>query len=252
MVGADKVKSEDSTVLLGMKVSGNLKWDHHVKDLKAKLRQRLGLLRRLSHSLPKYALRQVAEGIFTSKLRYGIAVYCKPKLTDEDNSNRILRELTILQNEMIRIITRCRDRRKNMGDLRKKTRSLTVNQLCCYHILIETYSILCYKSSGFMFEKWTTKPGAQRLTRSEEQNNIVVPVNNTCKNSILYYGAKLWNMLPDKVKRANQEENIDPDSAARALTEKELCLLQRQREKKCAEVFKKFIRKWIQENIPAI
>ena len=45
-----------------------------------------------------------ADAIFTSKLRYGIATYMRPKLKIEDEGNKTLKELTILQNEMLRVI----------------------------------------------------------------------------------------------------------------------------------------------------
>ena len=104
-IGGQTIRATNSTKLLGMEVSGDLTWTAHTEKLKKKLRQRLGVLRRLKYSVPKSALKQIAEAIFTSLIRYGIAIYCKPKLTAQDPSNTTLKELTLLQNEMLRIIT---------------------------------------------------------------------------------------------------------------------------------------------------
>ena len=111
-----------------MEVSGDLTWTAHTEKLKKKLRQRLGVLRRLKYSVPKSALKQIAEAIFTSLIRYGIAIYCKPKLTPQDPSNTTLKELTLLQNEMLRIITgKKRSDRVSIESLRKATETSNVN-----------------------------------------------------------------------------------------------------------------------------
>ena len=257
LVGKDTIKSEDSTVLLGMRVSGNLKWDSHVKEMKSKLRQRLGILRRLSYSLPDRALKQVAEGIFTSKLRYGIGLYCKPRLEKTDKSNRVLKDVTILQNDMLRVITHCKKRRdRSVAELRKKTGTLSVNQLCCYHILIEAYSILTNKSSEFIHNKWKGDPAKQvRAPRSEHLNKYIhtvkVPMKQTPnKNGFLYFGAELWNMLPPHLKKLQQDTQERPCEDT-SLSDKEERIRRQQGMRKNAEKFKKSIKTWIMENIPA-
>ena len=70
----------------------------------SKLRQRIGMLRILRHHLPNEVLKLVADAIFTSKVRYGIAIYCRPKLGDENEGNHVLNELKKLQNIMLRVI----------------------------------------------------------------------------------------------------------------------------------------------------
>jgi hypothetical protein len=64
--------------LLGMKVSQNLGFSSHVEQVKKSLDQRTGFLRRLSHHVPRRELRQVAEGICLSMIRYGLAAYGVP------------------------------------------------------------------------------------------------------------------------------------------------------------------------------
>ena len=252
MVGGNKIKSEDSTVLLGMRIAGRLKWDSHVEELKSTLRKRLGLLRRLSYSIPSYALKQIAEGIFSSKLRYGIAIYCKPKILQTDKSNRILTSLTVLQNDMLRVILRCKDRRQmSVEKLREHTKIMTVNQLCCYHILVETYSIISNKSSNFIFNRWNDTPGTQeRIRRAEQIDTLTVPVNQGDKNGFLYYGARLWNLLPANIRKLKKGVELNSD-IARSMSKKEQKLALQRKTRRNADNFKKSIKKWIRDNIPA-
>ena len=72
------------------------------------LKQRLGLLRRIKQRILVKKLILVAEAIFNSKIRYGIAVYLKPMYEKEELKGGILSEntskLQTLQNKMIRSI----------------------------------------------------------------------------------------------------------------------------------------------------
>ena len=252
LVGGNKIKSVDSSVLLGMRIAGRLKWDSHVEEMKSILRKRLGLLRRLSYSLPSYALKQIAEGIFSSKLRYGIALYCKPKILNSDKSNRTLTSLTVLQNDMLRVILRCKDRRQmSVEKLRDCTKIMTVNQLCCYHILVETYSIITNKSSNFIYKRWNDMPGTQERERREEQiDTLTVPVNQGDKNGFLYYGARLWNMLPSNLRKLKKGVELN-SQIARSMSEKEQKMALQRKARRNADVFKKSVKKWIREHIPA-
>ena len=142
------VEASQSTELLGMKIQGNLKWDSHILELKKTLRKRIGVLTRLRHLVPKKSLKMAADAIFTSKLRYGIATYMRPKLKIEDEGNKTLKELTILQNEMLRVITGKKlSDHETLENLRRKTKTMSVNQICIYHIMLETYGIVNLKSS---------------------------------------------------------------------------------------------------------
>ena len=48
------------------------------------LKKRIGLLKRIKKRVPKDKLIIIAESIFNSKIRYGIAVYLKPTFDREE------------------------------------------------------------------------------------------------------------------------------------------------------------------------
>ena len=79
-VAGETLKAKASEKLLGIQVSSSMDWKTHLNKLVTKLNQRLGILRRLKNKVPDTKLKVVAEAIFTSVARYGIAVYYKPRL----------------------------------------------------------------------------------------------------------------------------------------------------------------------------
>ena len=74
-VGGVRLKSKKSDKLLGLHINSNFEWNTHVDKLLITLKQRLGMLKRISTKIPRHKLKIFAESIFNSKIRYGIAVY---------------------------------------------------------------------------------------------------------------------------------------------------------------------------------
>ena len=67
-------------------MSADLDWKVHIETLEKLLKQRLGLLRRIKYKIPKDKLQIVAEAILNSKIRYGIAVYGRPKTEEKQTT----------------------------------------------------------------------------------------------------------------------------------------------------------------------
>ena len=252
-IGPHSVKAEDHTELLGMTISGDLTWSQHAEETKKKLRQRIGILRRLKYNIPQSTMRIIAEALFTSKLRSGIALYCKPRLSNREPKNKLLKELTVIQNDMMRAITMTRHgKRRSIKSLREKTKTTSVNHLCCYHILTEVFSIFSYNTSGLVKELLQKKPGqGSMVTRSKTSGLAKIPVNRGSKNGFLFNAASLWNMLPQSLRElaSNEEEFADAASSGPMKDEKQIQRQVRQKEMHARD-FKRQIKKWISEKIP--
>ena len=68
----------------------------------------MGILRRLKQKVPDDKLIIIADAIFNSIIRYGIAVYLVPTYETEDLKARKLSnetyDLQVLQNKMLRLV----------------------------------------------------------------------------------------------------------------------------------------------------
>ena len=108
----------------------------------------------------------VAESIFNSKLRYGIALYLNPVYENEEVKARHLtteaRKLQIIQNDMLRMVFGYRPQDMiNMEKLREEIRMFSVNQMNMYHVYLETFNVINYGSSDKIQAKW--RPEEQRV-----------------------------------------------------------------------------------------
>ena len=166
----------------------------------------------------------IADAIFNAKLRYGIALYFKPRLKEGDEKCSTQEPLQVLQNDMLReIFGHKRADRINIEELRKKQGMLSVNQLACYHILIETFNILNRNSSPQIEEKIRPRINTRYNMRSNDKGELHI-IDKPLKSctGFTYMAGKLWNLLPEEVRRISE-----PDP------------------------FKVKIKAWIEESIPS-
>ena len=116
------------------------------------LNKKVALIRRMRDRIPRRKLLMVAESIFNSKLRYGIALYLTPVYEKEKVKARQLSaeagKLQVIQNNLLRMIFGYRQcDMVNMEKLRERIGMFSVNQMNNYHVLLEAFNIINY---GFL------------------------------------------------------------------------------------------------------
>ena len=225
-IGEENIKSSYSEKLLGIHINSDFKFNTHVDKISIELRKRIGILKRIKQRVPKKKLIIIADSIFNSKIRYGVAVYLKPIFDKEELKVNKLPEdtklLQTLQNRMIRSILGISiNRHENMQNLRNKMKMFSVNQMCVYHTLLEAHNVVKNKSSEQIQSKWTKTEQKYDFRTSNDLKVPKKPKVNCI--GFTYNGSKLFNSLPKIIK-----DNLNSVS------------------------FKILIKKWIWENIPSI
>ena len=74
-IGGESISSTESEKLLGLHINSSFEWSTHIEKMVIKLKQRVSVLKRIKKRIPKDKLNIIAESMFNSKIRYGIAVY---------------------------------------------------------------------------------------------------------------------------------------------------------------------------------
>merc|ERR1711971_1313977 len=83
-VGGEDLVSTHSEKLLGLHINADFGWSTHIDYLSIELKKRIGVLRRIKKRVPKEKIVIIAEAIFNSLLRYGVAVFLRPIYEKED------------------------------------------------------------------------------------------------------------------------------------------------------------------------
>ena len=132
----------------------------------------------------------------------------------------------MIQNKMFRLLAGKKLQDKvRVESLGKQFGIMSINQMTCYHTLLETFNIINYGSSK--------KIQYKLLPNSGMSLNLTVPLckKTTCR-AFSYFASRLWNSLPTSI-RANAMP-----SSKKSETKKEKCRLHN---------FKKEVKKWIWE-----
>ena len=84
---------------------------------------------------------------------------------------------------------------------------LSVNQLACYHFLIETFNILNNKSSPQIEEKIRPRENTRYNMRSNAKGELHI-IDKPLKSctGFTYMAGKLWNLLPDEIRRISKPD----------------------------------------------
>ena len=226
-VGGEVLRSKETEKLLGLNISSSLDWEKHVHLLCIALKQRLGMLARIKSKVTREKLKIIAEAIFMSKIRYGLAVYSKPKYEfnhQEQPMDPNIAKLQVVQNDLLRLMEgKTRSSHTNMQKLREDLKFMSVNQLSCYHVAMEMYNVINNSSSDLLKEEFKIEQRRYEL-RCLDEGKVKVPEKGkkSC-TGFSYLGPKLWNYLPGHIRKTT-----------------------------IREIFKDKLKDWIWEEIPSV
>ena len=194
------------------------------QGLMKQLSTRVGIIKKLRKYLPPARLRVLYEGVFSSKLLYGMAVWGRvwqiPGSMDEDQSTRTspsltkedVRKLQVLQNKCMRLMTDS-DYKTPTRVLLAQTNLLSVHQQMAHVSLSQVYNIWKTKLPTYHYKRIFGDRGDGTTNRIEFDKSLA-------RSHFFYQSSRLWGALPDDVKSANTKQT-----------------------------FKKKCRKWIKSNI---
>ena len=95
-----------------------------------------------------------------------------------------------------------------MKNVREEIKMMSVNQISVYHTLLEAYNVMRHLSSEQIHMIWTIIEKKYAL-RSITKKQLNVPEKPKLKClGFTYNGAKLFNMLPIKMKKVEDQNTF--------------------------------------------
>ena len=204
-IGEAKIEESKDEKLLGIWVSNDLKWSKHLEKLESKLRSRLYSLRKMEQQVPKSILKDIADSIFVSILRYALGLFCPIRLKQDDPNPTSINGIKVIYNDLLRLLCSSkRDNRKPRKEMLDQVGWLSINQMSCEIRLIEVWKSLhlenyCLKE---LFEKVTSN----QRTRSENKIRLKANFKTRLRESSFHYpSVQVWNSAPLSVTKATSE-----------------------------------------------
>ena len=189
------IKRSPYTKYLGLIIDEKLSWSYHINDLCKKILSYTGIFYRIRDTLPPACALQLYYAFVYSRISYGIEIYGMA-------SASTLKPLQIMQNRILKTLTK-KPRNYSTILLYKNLGLLMIND-----IHKKCFSTILYKYCNGMLP---SVMGTSFLLKNR-QNNISTRNSNyftvTRHNNIHgkltlnNYGYKIWQSLPDKVKKS--------------------------------------------------
>ena len=160
----------------------------------------------------------VLNGMFISKLIYGITIYgavwgLQGILNDEPvNSTSISKEdmrvLQVLQNKALRLLLR-KPRETPVINLLKESNQMSVHQLVAYHTANQTFKVFRNQEPSYHYQRLFGDDVNQQSTRAATHLEGRVEFNRSLgRYSFFYQASHIWRNLPYHIKTAQTVENF--------------------------------------------
>ena len=144
---------------------------------------------------------KLVDGLFTSKIRYGLQLYGRVRVSEQDPENTELKSIQLVQNKLLRTLngTRVKDKISTMP-LLKNFNMLALNQLNAQMKLLEMWKAINVDKYPLQLKQQNTDHcGA--TTRADSRNR---PCNfgktNLTHNTSVSDAVRVWNLAPDQIK----------------------------------------------------
>ena len=165
------------------------------------LNKRLFAIKRLKNHINSKSLFKIVDGLFTSKINYGIQLYGKVRLSEEDPINNDIKAIQMVQNKMARLLNG-----KTLKDkiptktLLENVKLLSVNQINAKIKLQEIWKILNVKGypikiklNNIQDNQVATRAMIKRTPMEQSNTNLL---SKTCISDAI----KIWNQAPMSIK----------------------------------------------------
>ena len=143
-IGGVDVVQEKEAKLLGITFTDKQDWSTQISGKNgviAALNKRLFIVKKLKNHIGKKSLNKIVDGLFTSKITYGVQLFGKVRLNSEDSKNGELGSIQKVQNKMARFLNAKTLKDKiPSSDLLNNINMLSVNQLNAKIKIIEVCS----------------------------------------------------------------------------------------------------------------
>ena len=189
--------------LLGLTFDANQGWQTQIYGTGGtimSLNRRLFKIWRLQNHLSNASLLKLVDGIFTSKIRYGLQLMGKVRMNFNDPTIKDLDNIQKVQNKVLRLLTKTKlTDHISTSSLLERTNMMSVNQMNGQIKIQEIWKSINVPNYPIQINKQTPHENGP-ATRADTKGRLIENGNSclsqkTCINDAI----KIWNQLPSEV-----------------------------------------------------
>ena len=203
-IGKEVVVQVNSAKLLGMTFESNSKWTEHIYGtggLLASLNQRLFFIRRLKNHVGAAAILKISNGLFVSKLRYGLQLLGSVRWMQTDPTNQDMDALQKCLNKLLRALNGSKiSDQISTKSLLSKFKLLSVNQMNAHIKLCEIWKSTHLKN--YPIETTIIERQENGINTRARSAGLLIEskVTNKSQKTFVNNAIHIWNMAPSAIK----------------------------------------------------
>ena len=192
-INDSQIERAKTTKFLGVILNENLKWNDHITNLHTKISKNLGVIRKVSHILPKTALKTLYFSLIHTYLTYCNIIWAS-------KSTSQLQKLITVQKKAVRVITGApwNSHSAPLFNTTKILKLLDINILQTYCFMYQ--HITSHLPTNFSDYFQTNSSIHQYNTRSSNKLHIQSCNTSSRQATIRFRGTSLWNNLANNLK----------------------------------------------------
>ena len=202
-IGTDEITRETSAKLLGITFQDDQQWRTQIRGkggLISSLNSRIYIIRRLKNYLSFKSILKMVDGIFTSKLRYGLQLMGKVRTSIEDQETAEFKAIQVVQNNLLRLLngTKTKDM-VSIPVMLKKFNMLSANQLNASMKLLEVWKAINLPDYPLKINRQEIHTTGINTRADKVNRPIEVGKTNLCQKTCVSDAIRLWNKAPGSV-----------------------------------------------------
>ena len=146
------------------------------------------------------SITKMVDGIFTSKIRYGLQLYGKVRVEMGDPICEDLKRIQIAQNGMLRLLNGSKiSDQVSIESMLKKFKILPVNQLKAQIKLLEIWKALNVEGYPLKIQQQSADINRVSTRADQRARPVEIGLKNLTKNTCVSDAIRVWNKAPVQV-----------------------------------------------------
>ena len=202
-IGEDLVPRVKTATLLGIRFQDNQQWNEQIfgkGGLISSLNSRIYIIRRLRSHLSFASVLKLVDGLFTSKLRYGLQLYGCVRWGKADPSCTYFEALQVVQNNLMRMLNGSKIKDKiPISVLLEKFKLLSVNQLNAQVKLLEMWKVTYVEGYPLKVVHQNVKESGMSTRADIKKRPCEIGMKILTRKTCISDAIKIWNKAPESI-----------------------------------------------------
>ena len=199
-IGSESVIRESTATLLGIKFQDDQRWKaqiHGRGGVISSLHSRFYIIRRMRSHLSMKAVLKLVDGIFMSKVRYGLQLYGKVRRSEDSPRCEDFKSIQKIQNDLMRYLTGCQLKDKvSIRSLLDKLNMVSVNQLNAQVKLLEMWKSLNIEDYPLKLQQQEIREGMATTRAATKGQPCDIGRTQLTQTTCISDAIKMWNAAP--------------------------------------------------------